>query len=77
MDAELTAVADILRCGVCGRAVVCGLGDALRYVRDGWPTCCGEVMLLAFAAATRGPQKPAAGPAARNGGFPTRPGQPP
>jgi hypothetical protein len=34
----------LLRCTACGRTVECHARDLERYVRDGWPRCCREVM---------------------------------
>jgi hypothetical protein len=36
----------LLRCLACGNTVECRAADILRYTRDGWPSCCGEVMTL-------------------------------
>ena len=35
-----------VQCGVCGRSTDCTPADLLRFARDGWPRCCGEVMFL-------------------------------
>jgi hypothetical protein len=34
------------RCPVCGRTLPATDADMLRDVRDGFPACCGEVMVL-------------------------------
>jgi hypothetical protein len=34
----------ILVCQSCRKVVDCSLDDFLRFTRDGWPRCCGEVM---------------------------------
>ena len=34
----------LLLCNVCGRAIECSAGELLRYTREGWPGCCGQVM---------------------------------
>jgi hypothetical protein len=33
-----------LRCSACGRTQACSAADRLRFTRQGWPRCCGEVM---------------------------------
>lgn len=39
-------IAGILRCGTCGAKRPCPAAEAERYLRAGWPTCCGETMTL-------------------------------
>ena len=34
----------LLQCNVCGRTIECSVGELLRYTREGWPKCCGQVM---------------------------------
>lgn len=34
----------LLRCPACGRTDVCAPAERLRYTREGWPKCCGQVM---------------------------------
>lgn len=36
----------LLRCGTCGRVKACSQAELLRFTRQGWPTCCGEVMAV-------------------------------
>lgn len=36
----------LVRCDVCDRTVECSASDLLRYTREGWPRCCGQVMAL-------------------------------
>ena len=36
----------LVRCDQCGRADECSASDLLRYTREGWPKCCGNVMAL-------------------------------
>ncbi|MBN9121258.1 MAG: hypothetical protein J0I06_19255 [Planctomycetes bacterium] len=45
----------IVRCGACGRSVECTITDLLRYTREGWPKCCGQVMAFFTEAARPGP----------------------
>ena len=33
-----------LRCPTCGRADHVTQSDLMGHARDGWPTCCGQVM---------------------------------
>lgn len=35
-----------LECPVCGRVIRSTEADVLRFVRAGWPRCCGETMTL-------------------------------
>lgn len=35
-----------VRCEQCGRADECSASDLLRFTREGWPRCCGQVMAL-------------------------------
>lgn len=35
-----------LVCDMCGFALKCNSADAERYLRDGWPKCCGCTMTL-------------------------------
>jgi hypothetical protein len=42
----------LLWCSACGRADECAPADLLRYTREGWPRCCGQVMAY-FAEAER------------------------
>ncbi|HEX4592407.1 MAG TPA: hypothetical protein VH120_20925 [Gemmataceae bacterium] len=39
-------IAGILRCEICGRTVDCAQLELFSFVRDGWPKCCSEVMIL-------------------------------
>lgn len=41
-----TAGRRLLRCDSCDRVVECTGAEVLRYTREGWPKCCGEVMTL-------------------------------
>jgi hypothetical protein len=43
-DPKATGTRRLLHCDVCGRAVVVADDDLLRYAREGWPRCHGEVM---------------------------------
>ncbi|MBN9120670.1 MAG: hypothetical protein J0I06_16220 [Planctomycetes bacterium] len=36
----------LVRCDACDRTVGCSATDLLRYTREGWPRCCGQVMAL-------------------------------
>jgi hypothetical protein len=36
----------LLFCATCGKVLPCPAEDALRYVKAGWPWCCGDVMQL-------------------------------
>ena len=36
----------LVRCNACDRTVDCSAADLLRYTREGWPKCCGQVMAL-------------------------------
>ena len=36
----------LVRCVQCGRADECSPEELLRYTREGWPRCCGQVMAL-------------------------------
>jgi hypothetical protein len=49
MSAEAPAVPTVerhVRCGSCRRRFPCSPTDQLRYAKEGWPRCCGEVMML-------------------------------
>jgi hypothetical protein len=35
-----------LKCRVCGRTSVADTDELLKFVTDGWPRCCGEVMAV-------------------------------
>jgi hypothetical protein len=35
--------------GACRREALLPLDDAARYLRAGWPTCCGKTMAVATA----------------------------
>jgi hypothetical protein len=43
-DPKVARARSLLHCDVCGRAVVVSDDDLVRYTRDGWPRCHGEVM---------------------------------
>lgn len=34
----------VVQCNTCGCAVECSADELLRYTREGWPRCCGQVM---------------------------------
>jgi hypothetical protein len=34
----------LLRCGQCKRTDEVTHADLMKYMKRGWPTCCGEVM---------------------------------
>jgi hypothetical protein len=36
----------LVRCDTCDRTVECSAADLLRYTREGWPKCCGQVMAM-------------------------------
>jgi hypothetical protein len=36
----------LVRCDSCNGTVECSAADLLRYTREGWPKCCGQVMGL-------------------------------
>src|SRR5215211_1466649 len=36
----------VLRCKLCARTSECTSTDQIRYARNGWPRCCGQVMEL-------------------------------
>jgi hypothetical protein len=38
------ARACLMWCSACGGIVTCSRTDLIRYVREGWPRCCGPVM---------------------------------
>jgi hypothetical protein len=40
------SIAGTLRCGVCDGEQPCPGELAAHYLREGWPTCCGETMSL-------------------------------
>jgi hypothetical protein len=50
-DPVTSRVTHLVRCAPCGRTIECAPTDALRYTREGWPKCCGQVMTLFTAAA--------------------------
>jgi len=31
-------------CHICGRTIAADQPDMARYIRDGWPPCCGHAM---------------------------------
>lgn len=43
VDAKLTGE---LVCHSCGRRERCEAADSARYLRNGWPVCHGQTMLL-------------------------------
>lgn len=45
----------LLRCDVCGYSRDCSPEASLRYTREGWPKCCGQVMVLFAEAEKPGP----------------------
>ena len=45
----------LVRCDACNRMVECSAADLLRYTREGWPKCCGQVMALFTEAAWQPP----------------------
>jgi hypothetical protein len=45
----------LVRCDSCERMVECSAADLLRYTREGWPKCCGQVMALFTEAARSEP----------------------
>jgi hypothetical protein len=36
----------LLECIICGQVVECSAEELLRYTREGWPRCCGQVMVF-------------------------------
>jgi hypothetical protein len=36
----------LVNCARCGRSDECSASDLLRFTREGWPKCCGQVMAL-------------------------------
>ena len=36
----------LVRCDSCNGTVECSAADLLKYTREGWPKCCGQVMAL-------------------------------
>lgn len=50
--ADLSGLGGILRCGQCQS--VRPVGDIARYLRDGWPKCCGFTMTWVTAREQRG-----------------------
>jgi hypothetical protein len=42
----------VVQCNACGRSADCTAEELLRYTRDGWPRCCGQVMAF-YTEATR------------------------
>lgn len=44
--ADVSTPDDFLRCRVCGEEWPCTADDFARYLRTGWPTCCGQTMTL-------------------------------
>jgi hypothetical protein len=34
----------LLVCRYCGKLTDCRIDNYLRFIREGWPICCGEVM---------------------------------
>ena len=45
----------LVRCDQCGRSNECSASELLRYTRQGWPKCCGQVMGLFIEAEKPGP----------------------
>ncbi|HEY1186873.1 MAG TPA: hypothetical protein VGE74_04405 [Gemmata sp.] len=43
------------RCARCLRAAGVTADEALRYLREGWPFCCGSLMTYSGAAPQTGP----------------------
>jgi len=39
----------VWRCAACGRRDTFGFDALERFVRDGWPVCCGETVLAFLA----------------------------
>lgn len=37
---------DTLKCMTCGRVQSCGESDSGKFLRTGWPECCGYTMRL-------------------------------
>jgi hypothetical protein len=50
MDYAVTpnAVRWVGRCQACAQAVTVGRGDLGRFIRQGWPQCCGKDMLFSM-----------------------------
>lgn len=46
----------LVRCDQCGRSDECSASDLLRFTREGWPRCCGQVMVMFIEAEKRGPE---------------------
>jgi hypothetical protein len=44
----------LVRCDQCGRTDECSPSELLRFTREGWPKCCGQVMALFTEAEKRG-----------------------
>jgi hypothetical protein len=45
----------VVRCARCGRADERSATELLRYTREGWPRCCGQVMALLTESVSSGP----------------------
>jgi hypothetical protein len=45
----------LVRCDVCGSSVQCSPEDLLRYIKTGWPRCCGSVTTFHAWAERAGP----------------------
>jgi hypothetical protein len=48
-------VAGLLHCARWSHLVVCNSNELLRYAKQGWPKCCGEVMPL-YTASEKAPE---------------------
>lgn len=42
--AKILGAGGILRCSECGTKRSLGVDGIARYLRDGWPVCCGYTM---------------------------------
>lgn len=52
-DQESPAEADFsctisIGCSICGSTRTCTRADTLHYLKHGWPSCCGETMMVFF-----------------------------